>query len=343
MTRLPDFYKKNTKNILSFSGGKDSTAMYLLAMEMGVDFIPVCADTGNEHQITLDYVRNFHNQTGGPAVKIICSDFSEQIMRKRQFIAKDHRKKKQRRKIKDKETGKTIGHKVVSLRYTNKQKRRILENLHPTGNSFLDLCLWKGRFPSRTAQFCTEELKRNAIIEQVCFPLIDGGYQIISWQGVRAQESHRRAQLSEYDSPGGGIFNYRPILQWDVEQVFEIMRRHKVKPNPLYTHGMGRVGCMPCINCNKKELLEISKRFPHHIDKIEEWEQLVALCSKRGAATFFHKTAIDNDMTGPEIMCVRNIRKTVEWSKTQRGGLKMDLFSVFEEPLKCFSSYGLCE
>ena len=37
---------------------------------------------------------------------------------------------------------------------------RALELLIATGNPFLDLCMMKGRFPSRKAQFCTQELKR---------------------------------------------------------------------------------------------------------------------------------------------------------------------------------------
>ena len=59
------------KAVLSFSGGKDSTAMYLLALEQGVDFLPVFADTGHEHDLTYDYVRNISRLTGGPEIKWI--------------------------------------------------------------------------------------------------------------------------------------------------------------------------------------------------------------------------------------------------------------------------------
>jgi Lon protease-like protein len=34
---------------------------------------------------------------------------------------------------------------------------------------------------------------------------------------------------------------------------------------------MGRVGCMPCINCRKDELREIALRFPETIERIERW------------------------------------------------------------------------
>lgn len=45
-------------NVISVSGGKDSTAMLLLAIERGTENIrPVFCDTGNEHPLTYDYVR----------------------------------------------------------------------------------------------------------------------------------------------------------------------------------------------------------------------------------------------------------------------------------------------
>ena len=57
------------KRVLSISGGKDSTAMYLLALELGRDFTAVFADTGNEHEITYDYVRDLPRKTGGPEIR----------------------------------------------------------------------------------------------------------------------------------------------------------------------------------------------------------------------------------------------------------------------------------
>ena len=54
--------------IVSVSGGKDSTALYCWAIEQwGKDgFRAVFADTGNEHPVTYNYVRNMHEMAGGP-------------------------------------------------------------------------------------------------------------------------------------------------------------------------------------------------------------------------------------------------------------------------------------
>lgn len=67
-------------HITAVSGGKDSTALYCLAMEFyGNDFLPVFADTGNEHPVTVNYVRNLHLMAGGPPVQIVRGDFGERL------------------------------------------------------------------------------------------------------------------------------------------------------------------------------------------------------------------------------------------------------------------------
>ena len=53
------------KAVLSFSGGKDSTAMYLLALEQGL--IP-CLPTPVT-SLSSQYVHNMPRLTGGPEVK----------------------------------------------------------------------------------------------------------------------------------------------------------------------------------------------------------------------------------------------------------------------------------
>lgn len=316
-------------NIVSVSGGKDSTALLLLAITQGAPNLrAVFADTGNEHELTLEYI-DYLEQATGVTIERRQADFSRQIAHKRKFIASKWR-----------EQG--VAESVVLA---------ALEVLQPTGVPFLDLCLWKGRFPSRKAQFCTEELKRNVIIEQVMLPLMDGQNMIMSWQGVRADESDVRRYLPESEAVGGGLYNYRPLLKWDVAGVFEAHRTMGIKPNPLYSMGAGRVGCMPCINCRKGELREIAARWPHHIDRIARWEDLVRQASKRGGATFFPAAGAKvqgksiKDMNTQELVAAGNILQAVEWSRTARGGIQYDLIAIDGEidSKACTSAYGLCD
>ena len=75
------------RHIISVSGGKDSTATYLLALELACgDFDAVFADTGNEHPYTYEYVTRLHERTGGPKVQIVKADFSAELARKRLYL-----------------------------------------------------------------------------------------------------------------------------------------------------------------------------------------------------------------------------------------------------------------
>jgi len=73
-------------NIVSVSGGKDSTALLLLAIAMGAPNLrAVFADTGNEHELTLGYI-DYLEQATGITIERRSADFSRQIARKREFI-----------------------------------------------------------------------------------------------------------------------------------------------------------------------------------------------------------------------------------------------------------------
>jgi 3'-phosphoadenosine 5'-phosphosulfate sulfotransferase (PAPS reductase)/FAD synthetase len=316
----------NIIHAVSVSGGKDSAATAILALETqphhSLRF--VACDTGNEADNWLDYLRQMERTLGISINVLPKRDFSEQIARKRDYVIKHWPRK---------------GCSQADI-------ERALHALQPTGNPFLDLCIWKGRFPSRKAQFRTKELKTIPLVEYQ-MGLIDSEQcqAVWSWQGVRIDESEARrtrlqgtgACVKAFEEQGAGIYTYRPILRWKAADCFDAHRLYGLEPNPLYKQGMGRVGCMPCINAGKDELLEISKRFPHHIDRIEYWEQSVAMASRRNAASFFADPDRDAHLNK------RGIRNMVEWSKTQRGGQLLDWIRLTEEPQSCASAYGLCE
>lgn len=324
----------NIAHVFSVSTGKDSTATLLMGLERGVrNAYYAFADTGHEHDAVYRHLEYLEARLG---IKIdrLRRSFDEEIAARRLFVARDARVRK-RLLLKRDETGRVVERRVQWVRHTNKAKRRILSVLHPTGNPYLDLCLWKGRFPSRRAQFCTQFLKTEPLVEYQ-LALIDTGAKVISWQGIRREESENRKDAKKFEYQGGGLWVYRPIVDWSVEQVFAIHRRHGIEPNPLYLQGMTRVGCMPCINCSKAEVANTAKRFPAEIDRIAAWERLVAQASKRGEASFF--PAPDDgrgDLRG------RDIHSYIQWARTARGGRQVAL--DFEPSSGCASSYGLCD
>lgn len=364
-------------HVISISGGKDSQATAKAARKRfpRARIVGITCDTDNEHPLTYEHIEYLRDALG-IEIHVLKADFTERMKVKREYIARDARTRREyERRPKIGKDGKPVlrrlpdgspelqlvwrrqnGKDVPDLvgvpklvkaggkrvRWTNKGKRRALAVLHPSGNAFLDLCLWKGRFPSRKAQFCTQELKTLLAVDYQ-LDLVDQGYTVVSWQGVRRDESPNRRDAKSFEVIGPRLYAYRPIAAWDVYRTIEFAKRDGTKLNPLYTQGMSRVGCF-CINQSKDEVRQWAVRWAWKIDEIADWEWRVGQASKRGFSTFFADAPahVANLSDRRAIHAELNIRERVRWAFTTRGGLQFDLLGGLEESEACSSSLGLC-
>jgi 3'-phosphoadenosine 5'-phosphosulfate sulfotransferase (PAPS reductase)/FAD synthetase len=358
----------NIRHVVSVSGGKDSTATLLLALNKVPrnQIVAIFCDTGNEIPVTYAYL-DVLEQHLGITIHRLKADFSTEITAKRRFIAQDRRNRREYRTAPVFDThgqpvpkrdgrGRIIMRTVKRdgvmvqepvqktrkvgggrrVRWSNKAKHRALAVLHPTGNPFLDMCLWKGRFPSRKAQFCTEELKRNMAVE-FQLKLIDQGFSVVSWQGIRRDESPNRRNAKKSERICLGFWTFRPLVDWTARQTVDFVRRQDCPLNPLYSQGQSRVGCV-CINSGKMDLAQVAFRYPEEIARLGEWELQVCAASKRGFTTFMGGN--DDRADRRSIFADLNIHAQVRWAKGDNG--TAPLFDLLEVPT-CASSYGLCE
>ena len=191
----------------------------------------------------------------------------------------------------------------------------------------------KGRPPSRKAQFCTYFLKlipqRRWLRDQFGAGGPWGGEGFCRYTGVRRDESQTRKDqpITQWDE----FYDcdlHAPIADWTKQMCFDYVKAHGEAINPLYTLGFNRVGCAPCINSGKDDILAWSQRFPEMIDKVRGYERATG-------RTFFH----------PMIpgMATNTIDDVVRWAQTDRGGRQTNLLRVINERPSCESSYGLCE
>ncbi|HFP9243271.1 phosphoadenosine phosphosulfate reductase family protein [Citrobacter freundii] len=323
------------RHVISLSGGKDSLALWLLSREWDIDSVVIFADTGHEHPLTYEYI-SLLEQKLGPVIRVR-ADFSQRIINKRNYIQNIWPIKL-----------------VEKYGYTpqgaEQRVAETLEQMYPRGIPFLDLCIWKGRFPSTRARFCTFELKHRPIDEQIIQPLLGQYDDVVSWQGVRAQESASRARLPELELDADnqpGLHVYRPLLQWTHDDVFALAKRHGIPPNPLYQQGCSRVGCMPCIHARKKELGVIFRRFPEQIQRVAEWERIVAACSTRGNSTFFPSTRdplkAEQDINKISLDS-HGIETYRRWAFSLHGGKLFDEIAAINDSQPCYGIYtGICE
>lgn len=285
------------KHVVGFSGGIDSQACcrWLLEQYPKDDVLIVNSDAGgNEDPLTTAHVE-WYSENVHPVVMLspIIADMGERA------------------------------------------KSKIAElGLAPTDPLTFDLlAILKQRFPSRRAQFCTEHLKlRPQRRWQREIFGVGGKYEGEDYEryiGVRRDESEirRNVEEREWDEFFDCWIN-RPLAAWTKQQCFDYVRSFGEEINPLYKMGFNRVGCAPCINSKKDDLLAWVQVRPNMIDKIRQWE-------KKVGRTYFSPM-----VPGLPINWIDDV---LHWATTSHGGRQPDLFRVFNDRPACESKYGLCE
>jgi len=292
--RIPDDHKI----IVNFSAGKDSTATMAIAHALfGDKAQAVMADTDNEHELTIDFAKTIHEHIGCSPVQMVKRIYSQEEFDARRLSLTKNWGKRQAIRM-----GAYRGIIMPSLsrsdtpfgRAWQKTAERwgiefdtpleaALSVLHPSGNSFLDAALLHGMFPLLRNRFCTDELKIQVAFDFAIKPLLDEGEVVVQWSGVRGDESSKRAGYERFSADRRDpefLYNFLPIHQWTAADVFALHKYFGISPNPLYTQGASRVGCMNCVLCNKEEISETAARWPEHIEKHRQWESKVRLVSR---------------------------------------------------------------
>lgn len=227
-------------------------------------------------------------------------------------------------------------------------------------DGFFEMGKRKKRFPSRKAQFCTQHLKTEPMIDWLLDQVRD---DVLIIQGNRALESAERSRQSKqctyfkyYRAPYGHAKNgkpkyhkyrrkdviafseeysndvLRPVFDWTGQECIDYIKANDIEPNPLYGKGMRRVGCFPCINASHKEIRGLMEFFPERLDEVANME-------KELGSSFFAKGKIPAwACKNGEYPLMEDIVKYLEL-KNATG----DLFAEEGEPTSCLSYYGLCE
>lgn len=221
---------------------------------------------------------------------------------------------------------------------------RISDELHPViwlkpERDFYELAKHKKRFPSSQARFCTTELKLKPA--KKFLESLDG--TVLSLNGIRKDESKARSILSEFASAFEtytGYPEWRPLLEWTLEDVFLIHKKYNFPLNPLYAEGFTRVGCFPCIMSRKSEIRRLAKRHPERIDFLREQE--ISLPNKYGFGSFFSGGHIPERYRSLEIdgNKIGTIDDVAEWSMTPDPRKRPKLNEEDEEQVY---QMGACE
>jgi 3'-phosphoadenosine 5'-phosphosulfate sulfotransferase (PAPS reductase)/FAD synthetase len=124
-------------------------------------------------------------------------------------------------------------------------------------NGLLDLIRGRGRWPSSLARYCTSATKRQParrfMTEHVRALGLHRPARILNVLGLRAEESHHRAQQSPLARDAGAsnltrrhVDTWLPIHTLTTGQVWQRIRASAVPHHSAYDHGMRRLSCSIC-------------------------------------------------------------------------------------------------
>lgn len=124
-------------------------------------------------------------------------------------------------------------------------------------------------WPSATTRQCTSDLKRGPIQRELRrYAKANGFKAIVNCLGLRAAESPGRAKKIPFrknSAVSNGVltwFEWLPIHDWSVNQVFESILCAGMVPHYAYSLGNERLSCMFCIMASKNDLKNAAKANP---------------------------------------------------------------------------------
>lgn len=143
--------------------------------------------------------------------------------------------------------------------------------------SFFELCRKYKRLPSGLARFCTSELKTRPIGKFIKDFMNAKGYtKAINAMGIRAEESPARAKKdpfkkSKLSTKAHEIFEWYPIFDWKLGDVWFAIKKAGQQPHPIYAQGFSRLSCVFCVFGRIEEHKQAAKMRP------ELYQKMVAL------------------------------------------------------------------
>jgi 3'-phosphoadenosine 5'-phosphosulfate sulfotransferase (PAPS reductase)/FAD synthetase len=254
--------------LVSYSGGKDSLACLLHLLDLGVPRSKIELhhnDVDGHGEPLMDwpctpaYVKATGEAIGIPVV------FS---WREGGFV---------REMMRDKAP-------TAAVSYERDGQRVTLPTVRATEGTRL-------KFPQVSAdlsvRWCSAYLKIDPFARVLNNEPAYRGKKILVVTGERGQESAARAKYEDIephrtDSKRRMVHQWRPILEWKEEQVWEIIERWKIRAHPAYYLGWGRTSCLACIFGNNDQWASVKSIAPDRFKRIADLEGEFGTTIKKG-------------------------------------------------------------
>ena len=147
------------------------------------------------------------------------------------------------------------------------------------------------KFPQVSAdlsvRYCSAYLKIDVMARVIANEPAYQGKKILVVTGERRQESSARAKYAESEphrtnTKSRTAHQWRNVIDWSEQQVWDIIERWRVKPHPSYQLGWGRTSCLACIFGDGDQWASIKVIAPERFKRIADLEQDFRSTIKKG-------------------------------------------------------------
>lgn len=252
--------------IVSFSGGKDSLACVLNLLDRGVDKSKIQLwhqriDGSDRDDSLMDW----------PVTEAYCLAVAKTLGVRIMYQWKDKGFKGEMLRENSTTTGVYFETQIGDIKYVAPSTRGKKTTRRKFPQVSIDLSVrWCSAYLK--IDVCTRAINNDSDLKDK---------KILVITGERREESKNgkgRALYAEVDAHKSNnkrrtVHQWRSVIDWSEEQVWDIIARYKINPHPCYHLGFGRCSCMACIFGDKNQWASIRAMDPKRFATIFDYER----------------------------------------------------------------------
>lgn len=335
------------KIVVSWSGGKDSQACLIYAVEKygAKNVTAVFCDTGWEHEVTYRHVKFICEALNVKLIIVRSKDYSGFVdlsvkrgrmpSTKARFCTTELKIKPMIDYVLDQSESLLI---FQGIRSDESESRSLMQK---------ECRYFKYYFePYQTNSMVIEKItkkdKKQNLSDKDKEKLSKAKSRLKKGKEDPKYHTYRKKEVIEWCKKYSDDI-IRPIIDWTGQETISYSLDYGLPLNPLYYRGAVRVGCYPCIMCTKSEITEIVLNDTETIDKIRSAE-------KKSKSSFFSPDYVpkkyrrQRDKNGKPFALIDDVASYIR-DKNATG----DLFAEIEKEeressgRRCMSAYNICE
>jgi len=272
------------------SGGKDSQATAIWCLKNNIKPLFLFCDTEWEDVVTYDFINEFEKKLGQKIIRLTSMGFEKLALKKKRFPSTKGKFCTEELKVKpmidfilEQKANITI---YQGIRWEESTNRAGMQKSDEYFRYYFEPYKITGRFDdilktielgfiptSKKNDSLLKRLeKKNQIkVDDVNFYKLVKEANELPENRIEHFYTYRKNDIIEWLKTYSCDVE-RPIISWNVEQVFAYIIDNGFMPNILYQYGFTRVGCFPCIMCTKDEIAKIVEYRPEKIEYIKNLE-----------------------------------------------------------------------